>query len=63
MSRNKIIFILGLLLILIPFSGFPSAWKFYFYEASGIILVLLALRNYWLQHEIARRRGEDFLHG
>jgi uncharacterized membrane protein YbhN (UPF0104 family) len=59
MSRNQIVFILGLLLVLVSFSGFPSRWRFYFTVAVGIILMLLAIRNYWLRREIIRMREGD----
>ncbi len=56
MSRNQIVFVIGLLLVFISFSGFPSDWKFYFYIFAGLILMLLAARNYWLRREMIRLR-------
>ncbi len=43
MSRNKIILLLGILLVLMPFLGFPSAWKTFFYSGFGIILIIIAI--------------------
>lgn len=56
MSRNQIVFTIGLLLVLVSFSGFPSDWKFFFYVFAGLILMLLAARNYWLRREMVRLR-------
>ena len=53
-------FLLGILLILLPYLGIPSVWKQYTYVALGIILVLLgyALRRAQYFHEIDNGNGE-----
>ena len=56
MSRNQIVFILGLLLVLVSLSGFPRMWKMYFMIFTGVVLMLLALRNYWLRREVMRMK-------
>jgi len=43
MSKNQIIFIIGVLVALMPLSGFPGISKFYFYESAGILLMALTL--------------------
>jgi len=43
MSRNKLILLIGILLVLMPFLGFPSAWKTFFYMGFGIILIIVAI--------------------
>jgi hypothetical protein len=61
MSRNQIVFVLGVLLVLVSFSGFPREWKMYFTVATGVLLMLLALRNYWLRREIIKMRERALL--
>lgn len=53
-------FLLGILLILLPYLGIPSLWKQYAYVILGIILVLLgyALRRAQYFHEIDQGNGE-----
>ena len=41
MSRESIVFTLGIMLIVIPKLGVPDTWKLYFYIGSGIVLVLI----------------------
>lgn len=43
MSKNKIELLLGLLLVIMPFTGFPPAWKTSFYILAGIVLILIAV--------------------
>lgn len=42
MSKNKIVFILGIALVILPFLGFPSAWKTFFMLVMGLFLVSLS---------------------
>ena len=60
MSKGTMAFLLGILLILLPYLGIPSVWKQYTYVALGIILVLLgyALRRAQYFHEIDNGNGE-----
>jgi hypothetical protein len=46
MSRNKIIFIIGIVVLIMPFLGFPSAWKTIFYIIAGAILVIIAIHGH-----------------
>ena len=42
-SKNKIIFIVGLLTVFIQFLGFPSSWNSIFYIIFGLILIVIAV--------------------
>ena len=60
MSKGTMAFLLGILLILLPYLGIPSVWKQYVYVGLGIALVLLgyALRRTQYFHEIDNGNGE-----
>ena len=60
MSKGTIAFLLGILLILLPYLGIPSLWKQYAYVGLGIALVLLgyALRRTQYFQEIDNGNGE-----
>ncbi len=60
MSKGTMAFLLGILLILLPYLGIPSVWKQYTYVALGIILVLLGytLRRAQYFREIDQGNGE-----
>ncbi len=42
MSRNKIVLLIGILVFIMPFLGFPSSWKTIFYVIFGGILIIIA---------------------
>lgn len=44
MINKKSTFFLGIFIFLIPFLGFPSAWKSAFVIISGISLVLMSVK-------------------
>ncbi len=44
MSKESLVFTLGLLLLIIPHLGVPDTWKTYFFVVSGILLVLAGYR-------------------
>lgn len=46
MSRNKIILLIGILLVAMPFLGFPASWKNFFYILSGLIFIVMAVRSH-----------------
>ena len=60
MSKGTLTFLLGILLILLPYLGIPSVWKQYAYVGFGITLILLgyALRRAQYFREIDRGNGE-----
>jgi|GEM_PF-3990301 len=41
-TRNRILFILGICIVLIPLSGFPGPYKTFFMILSGLGVVVLA---------------------
>ena len=41
MSRESLVFLLGLLVFLTPFLGVPSSWKEYVFIGGGVLLMLL----------------------
>jgi hypothetical protein len=56
MSRNKISLCFGILLIVLPQLGLPSAWKTFLYVVMGLVLIAFAL----LAH--VRRRSAEIHH-
>lgn len=60
MSKGTLTFLLGILLVVLPYLGIPSTWKQYAYVGLGIILILLgyALRRAQYFREIDRGNGE-----
>lgn len=42
MSRNKTMLLIGILVAIMPFLGFPSSWKTLFYVLFGVILIIAA---------------------
>lgn len=44
MINKKSTFFLGVFIFLIPFMGFPSAWKSAFVIISGITLILMSIK-------------------
>jgi len=44
MIRDKRTLILGICILLIPFLGFPSAWKTFFVLLVGLVLVSLSVQ-------------------
>ncbi len=67
MSKGTFVFLLGILLILIPYIGIPSLWKQYMYVGLGILLLLMgyAIRRAQYLQEIdlgnGERGGETFV--
>ncbi len=55
MSKNRIVFIVGIILVLIQHLGFPSKWKTFFLTISGLVLISLSLSN-----SVKRRMGMKF---
>jgi len=43
MSKNSIILLLGLWVALVPFLGFPGAWKTFFIVVSGLAIAVLSI--------------------
>jgi uncharacterized membrane protein len=57
MIKISTIFVLGLLVALVPYSGFPSGTKTFFYVFFGVLIAILSLLIRRELHEVIR-----FLH-
>ncbi len=60
MSRESIVFVLGILVFLMPYLGIPDNWKFYFYNVAGILFILVgySLRRSAYLRSIEKEDGE-----
>lgn len=58
MIYARITAIVGLLLVLLPFLGFPTSWKTFFSVIAGIVLLYVGYKEY-RSIEGARRRKEE----
>jgi hypothetical protein len=60
MSRESIVFTIGVLLLVVPNLGLPEAWKFYFFLIAGALLVVVgySLRHSSYLRSIERENGE-----
>jgi uncharacterized membrane protein len=61
MSRESIVFTLGILLLVIPSLGIPETWKLYFFIGAGVILVFVgfSLRRSAYLRSIKKENGEQ----
>jgi hypothetical protein len=59
MVKISTIFALGILVILVPFSGFPIGWKNFLYVLSGAIIVLFSILIRRELHEVLRQLHGD----
>ncbi len=50
----RILAILGIITLLVTFSGIPVAWKDIFHVVVGIVILVLA----WLRYQVMRERKE-----
>jgi uncharacterized membrane protein len=60
MSKETIVFISGILLVIVPFLGIPQAWRTYAIAAIGVLLVFIGYvlrRGVYLKF-IERSSGE-----
>ncbi len=60
MSRESVIFLLGMSMFLMPHLGVPSDWKFYFYTIAGLLCMLCGytLRRRAYLRSLERGNGE-----
>ena len=49
MSKNKIIFIIGILTVIMQFLGFPSSWNNIFYIIFGLVLIVIAVVSHTMR--------------
>lgn len=67
MSRESIIFFIGILLIIVQYLGVPEDWKTVFYIAAGVIAMVLGYslrRDAYLrsiEHQTGERRAESYV--
>ena len=67
MSRESIVFLIGILIIIVPHLGVPDDWKIYFFTAVGILLMIIGyvlrraayLRS--IEHQEGERRADSFV--
>ena len=55
MSKNKIVFFIGVVLLIMPFLGFPPSWKSFISIVFGITLVVLSFSAAAKRRASARR--------
>lgn len=60
MSKETVVFFLGILLIVLPFLGVPEKWKTYAVISFGVVLILVGymLRRSLYFSKIDRGNGE-----
>ncbi|MFA6339083.1 MAG: hypothetical protein WCW87_03430 [Candidatus Paceibacterota bacterium] len=58
MTKNLAIFILAILIVLVPFSGFPSGWKTIFYIIAGLAIAVLSFLSSRRMSKECRSIGE-----
>lgn len=46
MRKERTLFILGLWIIILPFSGFPTSWKTFLLALTGLAVIYLAYLFY-----------------
>ena len=67
MTRESLVFILGIIVIIIPYSGITENWKLYILTGCGALLMVTGyslrrsayLRS--LEHQPGERRGDSFV--
>ena len=67
MSRESIVFIFGIFIIIVPHLGIPEDWKRYFFTAVGVVLMIIGyllrraayLRR--IEHHEGERRADSFV--
>ncbi|PIT90953.1 hypothetical protein COU17_03305 [Candidatus Kaiserbacteria bacterium CG10_big_fil_rev_8_21_14_0_10_49_17] len=61
MKKDSAILVLGLLVALMPFLGFPGAWENWFFLGAGLGVAIL---GYLLRRDIVHgKHCEHFMHG
>ena len=67
MTRETIVFLIGLLVVIVPHLGIPNDWKKYFFIGVGFILMVIGyslrrtsyLRS--IEHTAGERRADSFV--
>ncbi len=60
MTKETLVFVLGICLTVLPFLGVPELWKQYMVAGTGVILIIVgyALRRHLFLLKIDRGNGE-----
>lgn len=60
MSKETIVFLSGILLIIVPFLGMPQEWRQYIVAVVGVFLILIgySLRRKLFLYRIDKGNGE-----
>jgi hypothetical protein len=67
MSKESLVFILGVVVFFAPFAGLPSQYKEWLFIACGVLLIITGYRLRRraflksLEHESGERRGDAFV--
>lgn len=67
MSRESIVFVIGFLVLIVPYLGVPEDWKLYFFIVAGTALMFIGYslrrRSYLrsLQQDSGERRADSFV--
>lgn len=59
MSKNSLVAVVGLLVAVMPFLGFPGTWKSYFFIVAGLFLIFLAFLNHRERKALYRELGKE----
>ncbi|MFA6551975.1 MAG: hypothetical protein WCT19_00545 [Candidatus Paceibacterota bacterium] len=46
MRKIKTLFVLGMVILIAPFTGFPGLWKAFFLNVAGILICLISFIMY-----------------
>jgi len=67
MSRESIVFVVGIVVIIVPHLGIPEDWKLYFFTGVGVLLMIIGYllrRSAYLrsiEHHEGERRADSFV--
>ena len=59
MSKEMLVMVLGVWIIIVPYLGVPSSWKGIIYIISGLLIVLV---GFLLRTDALRRGGKTSAH-
>lgn len=67
MTRESVVFVLGVLVIILPHLGIPAQWKLYGLTGAGVLLMIIGynlrraayLRS--IEHTEGERRADSFV--
>ncbi|TAL49417.1 hypothetical protein EPN83_00705 [Patescibacteria group bacterium] len=56
MAKHRLVFGIGVVLMFLPFTGFPSSWKWFFVFLSGAGLIAISIHTSVRRRLSTRRR-------